>query len=1209
MSGKEYSKEMKRYFKEIKNSCLEAYDYAEKARKKGLDPKAEVEITLAETLTDRVIGLISVVAPQIRDSGIKDRISELEEEYGVLDWRVAFKVALEISKEEFCEFESEKEAIETGIRVGFAYVTVGVVSSPLEGFSSLDIKKRRDGKGEYFQLNYSGPIRNAGGTAASVSVLIADYVRKKLGYEEYDPSEKEKRRCYAELRDYNDYVTNLQYYPSKEESMFMMNNLPVAIAGTPSERYEVSNVKLKNLSRIETDTLRSGYCLIHSSCLPLKAPKLWARIEEWYQEFDMEQWSFLEEFIELQKKVKARKGSEDDEDSSKSEELSPNYTYIKDLVAGRPVFGFPLEPGGFRLRYGRSRVSGFSGEAIHPATMHLLKDFIASATQLKTERPGKATTFMCCDTIEGPIVLLRDGSVRRVNSEEEAKKLSKKNKVEEILYLGDVLVNFGDFFDRAHKLIPPGYTEEYWSQQLKKSIKESFSELDYEKSAQRINLGASSRKKLSEKAHSENNGRSSDEIELSANSIKEFVENPLKNKPSFEEAVLISEEFSIPLHAQHTLFWKLLSKDEMELLLKRINGAEISKEEEKIILGNSEELKEVLEKLGVEHIVSGKEYIVLKGDSFKQLTTPLGITSLDKNRENKESIFKKVKEGGFEDKEVLEVINDFSPVKVKDKAGVFIGMRMGRPEKAKMRKMKGSPHMLFPVGEQGGRMRSIQSALDEGRIEAEFPNYYCNECEEERVHPKCVFCGNKCELEETEGYNDRTQLYSSKSLDIQPLFDETLERLDFKVYPDMIKGVRGISNEKRTLEHLAKGILRAKHSLHVHKDGTTKYDCSEVPITHFKPKEIGVSCEKLRELGYKKDIHGEPIEDKDQVVEMKPQDVIIPCSPKSPNEPADEVFLRVTQFIDEMLERHYGMKPYYNCSKREDLLGHKIIGLAPHTSAGITGRIIGFSKVQGFMAHPLFHAAMRRDCDGDESCMILLMDAFLNFSQEYLPETRGGTMDSPLVLTYFLNPSEVDDMAFHLDIAWEYPLEFYKAAEQYKMPLMVSVDQVSDVLGSEDQFENYGFTHDTTNFNKGVLCSSYKLLPSMREKLLGQMELASKIRASNPRKVAKLVIERHFLKDIKGNLKKFSSQEFRCVQCNTKYRRPPLSGDCKECDGRLIFTVSEGNITKYLEPSVEIAEKYEVDPYLKEDLELLKMRVESVFGKESEKQEDLDKWF
>src|SRR5690606_3233795 len=128
---------------------------------------------------------INSVAPQLGREAI-DRIIELENKYSPLDWRVALIIADEISKENFCSFNSKLEAMEIGIRTGFAYVTLGVVSAPLEGFTSLEIKKRHDGK-EYFCLNYAGPIRAAGGTAAAVSVLIGDYVRKKNGYFEYDP--------------------------------------------------------------------------------------------------------------------------------------------------------------------------------------------------------------------------------------------------------------------------------------------------------------------------------------------------------------------------------------------------------------------------------------------------------------------------------------------------------------------------------------------------------------------------------------------------------------------------------------------------------------------------------------------------------------------------------------------------------------------------------------------------------------------------------------------------------------------------------------------------------------------------------------------------------------------------------------------------------------------------------------------------------------
>ena len=131
----------------------------------------------------------------------------------------------------------------------------------------------------------------------------------------------------------------------------------------------------------------------------------------------------------------------------------------------------------------------------------------------------------------------------------------------------------------------------------------------------------------------------------------------------------------------------------------------------------------------------------------------------------------------------------------------------------------------------------------------------------------------------------------------------------------------------------------------------------------------------------------------------------------------------------------------------------------------------------------------------------------------------------------------------------------------------------------------------------------------MQEILHGQMAIASKIRAVDESQVAKIVIEKHFIKDIKGNLRKFSQQQFRCVSCNEKYRRPPLMGKCTKCGGKIIFTISEGSIVKYLEPALSLANHYNLPDYIKQTLELTKGRVESIFGKDKEKQEGLGKWF
>ena len=990
--------------------------------------------------------------------------------------------------------------------------------------------------------------------------------------------------------------------------------------------------------------------------------------------------------------------------------------------------------------------------------------------------------------------------------------------------------------------------------------------------------------------------------------------------------------------------------------------------------------------------------------------------------------------------------------------------------------MTGSPQVMFPVGEEGGRLRCFQAALKEGKIEAEFPVLKCEKCGKQSVYGVCEECGsenkqlyfcNTCGiLEKDVCDHGECRSFMKQSIDIRNYYKHALKMCKMNISPELVKGVRGTSNKDHVPENLSKGLLRAKHEIYVNKDGTVRFDMSEVPVTHFIPNEIGTSVERLKELGYENDTYGDKLENPDQVVEIKPQDVIIPAADGALDEQSNKVLVRVAKFIDDLLVNIYGLEPYYNVKSKNDLVGHLVLALAPHISAGMVGRIIGFSNTQGFFTHPMFHAALRRDCfshdtylpffikgrweikkigkvienlnpvdvvdsfgtkevkisgvktlgsnsivnvnnftkhspqkfvriktasgkliettdnhkhvvfdkrkriilahnlklgdklglpfkidvptkdinefdlidllsdqewvmvrgvnkyfnikkyaknyfskkdydnytrrdsypiefivnlkrkglifsdnlyvsakrdnvkipakikisneflrlvglyvaegysrgidgrlyqvyiaaqekeirsfvkvnmrnifglvhtenkkdrvtyssrilyhlficilgcgssayekrlpslflnlpkyrighmlsgyfegdgsvsksdnrvtfdtvsrgllkdldfvfaqlgifiknyeykslpgkkvrefyidkgrdvpefivvkgiiqsifvkrffkyvgfissrkqgvlnylakknprgimqehddlfiydkivslrvlpekesyclnvngnevvansiltrqcDGDEASISMLMDAVLNFSRNYLPTTRGAsTMDAPLVLTSKLIPAEVDDQAHGLDVVWKYPLELYDAALEYKNPWEVKVEQLNSRLNKPEQYEGLGFTHDVSSINVGVSCSAYKSLPSMDEKLAGQMAIAEQVRAVNTGDVARLVIEKHFLKDTRGNLRKFSQQQFRCVKCNSKFRRPPLVGRCTKCSGKIIFTISEGSVVKYLDKSINLAENYDVPAYIKQSLDLLKRRVESMFGRDKEKQSGL----
>ncbi|MFW6009518.1 MAG: DNA polymerase II large subunit, partial [archaeon] len=174
-------------------------------------------------------------------------------------------------------------------------------------------------------------------------------------------------------------------------------------------------------------------------------------------------------FLNLQKKIKSESNNSLNINTlEKFNKILPNYNILKDVIAGRPVFSFPMKKGGFRLRYGRNRVSGFASSSISSATYEILDNFIGVGTQLRIERPGKSTIITPCDTIEGPIVKLKNDDVVKLNKKDDAIKL--KSEIKEILHLGDILLNYGDFYENNHILVPNGYCEEEWVLELLNNI-------------------------------------------------------------------------------------------------------------------------------------------------------------------------------------------------------------------------------------------------------------------------------------------------------------------------------------------------------------------------------------------------------------------------------------------------------------------------------------------------------------------------------------------------------------------------------------------------------------------------------------------------------------------------------------------------------------------------------------------------------------------
>lgn len=281
---------------------------------------------------------------------------------------------------------------------------------------------------------------------------------------------------------------------------------------------------------------------------------------------------------------------------------------------------------------------------------------------------------------------------------------------------------------------------------------------------------------------------------------------------------------------------------------------------------------------------------------------------------------------------------------------------MGRPEKAKLRKLDGSPNVLFPVGSEGGRLRSVQAACEIGSVRSSFPTRYCEKCSKDTIYSVCENCGSKtkkiyycyeCKTKsffKCQEHPKKSHAYSTFSLNVANYYEKALATAGMtkEEAPTLVKGVRGLSSANKVTENLAKGILRAKYDLQVNKDGTIRFDVTELPLICFKPKEISTSIEKLKELGYDKDINGNPLVSEEQILELMPHDILLPAAQAPHDERADDVFVKIANFVDDELVQIYKLKPLYNVRKREDIVGHMGVCMAPHNCAGVICRIIGF---------------------------------------------------------------------------------------------------------------------------------------------------------------------------------------------------------------------------------------------------------------------------
>ncbi|RQG89176.1 DNA polymerase II large subunit [Natrarchaeobius halalkaliphilus] len=998
--------EDERYFDRLESGLEEAFDVAERAKERGGDPEPDVEIPVAKDMADRVENILGI-------DGVAERVRELEGEMSREE--AALELAEDFAEGRVGDYESKAGKVEGAVRTAVALLTEGVVAAPIEGIDRVEILTNDDGT-EFVNVYYAGPIRSAGGTAQALSVLVADYTRALVGIEQYSVRQEEVERYAEEIALY-DNETGLQYTPKAKEAKFIAKHLPIMLDGEATGDEEVSG--FRDLDRVDTNSARGGMCLVLGEGIALKAPK----IQRYTRNLDEIDWPWLQDLIDgnyadgadaedAADEGETEVGEEDaageetvDEDESSApvdvdsepvdDSAGPpraesSTKFLRDLIAGRPVFSHPSAKGGFRLRYGRARNHGFATGGVHPATMHLVDDFLATGTQIKTERPGKAHGIVPVDSIDGPTVKLANGDVRRIDDPEEA--LEIRNGVEKILDAGEYLVNYGEFVENNRPLSPASYVYEWWIQ----DVAAAGADVQALEDDPRIDL--------------------------------EF--------PDVEDALEWATSYDAPLHPQYTYLWHDLSVEAFCDLADATAAGRIEDDDETLVLEYEERTRDSLEAIAIEHRQRPDENRI-EIDDWQAFVRALGCEpreavtdgaaagSDDRTRGSiielertwcRDDLSERARNWGHETAgdNATEAVNEIAPFAVRERAPTRVGNRMGRPEKSERRDLSPPVHTLFPIGEAGGQQRNVADAATHaetmsdtpGVVEVQIGRKRCESCGtetfknrcpdcDERTTPdyRCPDCDQRIEPDEAGrvecGHCEReATCVENREIDIHEEYRDALESVGERENAfEILKGVKGLTSETKIPEPIEKGILRAKHDVSSFKDGTVRYDMTDLPVTSVRASELDVDVGQLQALGYEADIHDDPLTHDDQLVELKVQDIVL-------SDGAAEHMMQTADFIDDLLEQYYGLDPFYEIDDRQELVGELVFGMAPHTSAATVGRVIGFTSAAVGYAHPYFHAAKRRNCFHPETT-IRYNDESGNRREEPIEEFVESRLTNP----------------------------------------------------------------------------------------------------------------------------------------------------------------------------------------------------------------------
>ncbi|MFW9779132.1 MAG: hypothetical protein ACFFE8_09790 [Candidatus Heimdallarchaeota archaeon] len=818
----------------------------------------------------------------------------------------------------------------------------------------------------------------------------------------------------------------------------------------------------------------------------------------------------------------------------------------RDARGTRPLLSRSKTPGGFRLRYGIARNTGQGAVGIHPATMHFL-ELLSPGTNVIIDVMDRPITLFPVSSLLGPYIELRDGSTIRIESDTDFRDL--KDKIKLIWEMGDLLLSPDDI-PATETIEQASWTEEWWSQEVYAVM----------------NTQARGSEFLAAK------------LAIPVEMLKRYLESPILNPPPKEVAVGLSRLTNTPLHPYYSFNWNEIAIGNLEKLLLLIN-----KSNSDLIPYDTDMIK-ILSKLGVP--------FTIEDDKLRSPRFDLFVQALSGKKQELTQILLKSPEPPT----IEEILSQLIGIQIKSLCHRRIGLKLLRVEKAELRHLNPPAHVLFPIGSYGGTQKDILKAANESTINVRLAERYCASCE---ISTFQVFCP-QCDEQTDQHYVCRQGHISAerncttcgqyafpshyKPIHLATQLESAFQ-LTGEVKVDKIKGVASLNSRNHIPEHLAKGILRAKYDLLVYKDGTSRFEMTNAPLTHFTPKEINTSISDLKLLGYSHDVYGEDLTDEDQMVELFPFDVII-------NQSAGDFLIKQTKLVDDELSSLYSLPRYYRRKTLETLVGTIIVGLSPFSAIAVVGRVIGYIKhVNVLLAHPLWHNLKTRNCNGDVDSITLLLDVLLNFSTEFYPTQRGGSMDIPMIVHF---PESWEG----LSLASKYTsvplnLPYYRSLNENPLREDLMTYEQSYLAPSVPKI------HTIDNYSSFRLENQFKT-KTIISKVESILKILPRIRGIEESDFVDGILQNDFMIKTSNSMNRFFLQPFRCKRCKTVFRRIPLSSLCSVCHSDLIsLSLSAGWVVRLLHIIEQLQETYntEISTYSKAWIRLVNLRKQMLFDR------------